>query len=74
MTITDYSNKIAERNNSCLTLNDYEDMVTSGIGVYSDITDEVESKLDKADLEAMAADGRLTHYDVFTKAHKLIRN
>lgn len=55
-----------------LTKNGYGTMVVMSIETYSDLIDNIESKLDEADLEARLTDRRLTHNDVFAEARKAI--
>ena len=55
-----------------LTKNGYGTMVVMSIETYSDLMDNIESKLDEPDFEARTTDRRLTHQDVFKEARKVI--
>ncbi|MBP0962246.1 MAG: type II toxin-antitoxin system Phd/YefM family antitoxin [Oscillospiraceae bacterium] len=55
-----------------LTKNGYGTMVVMSIETYSDLIDNVESKLDEADYEARTTERRLTHNEVFSEVRKAI--
>jgi len=50
-----------------LTKNGYGSMVVLSIEKYSELTDDIELKLDEADRAAVASDVRYTHDEVFTR-------
>ncbi|MBP1592389.1 MAG: type II toxin-antitoxin system Phd/YefM family antitoxin [Oscillospiraceae bacterium] len=55
-----------------LTKNGYGTMVVMSIETYSDLIDNIESKLDEADYEARTTERRLTHNEVFSEVRKAI--
>ena len=55
-----------------LTKNGYGAMVVMSIEQYSALIDNVEYKLDEADLEAKTTSVRLSHDDVFDEVRKSI--
>lgn len=55
-----------------LTKNGYGTMVVLSIEQYSALIDNVEHKLDEADLEAKSVSVRLSHDDVFNEVKKAI--
>lgn len=50
-----------------LTKNGYGSMVVLSLEEYARLTDDIEMKLDEADLEADSASERLTHDEVFAQ-------
>lgn len=50
-----------------LTKNGYGTMVVISLEKYSELTDDIELKLDEADKAAIADDSRYTHEEVFKK-------
>ena len=50
-----------------LTKNGYGTMVVMSLDMYSELTDEVELKLDEADFIADVSNTRYTHKDVFKR-------
>jgi len=55
-----------------LTKNGYGTMVVMSIETYSDLIDNIESKLDESDYEARTTERRLTHNEVFSEVRKAI--
>ena len=55
-----------------LTKNGYGAMVVMSMEQYSELIDNVEYKLDEADLEAKTSSVRLSHDDVFGEVRKAI--
>ena len=55
-----------------LTKNGYGTMVLLSIEEYSKLTDQVERKLDEADIQAESTDIRLSHEEVFGDLRKKI--
>ncbi len=55
-----------------LTKNGYGTMVVMSIEKYSVLIDDIEMKLDEADIQAEATDKRLSHDEVFSKMRGLI--
>lgn len=53
-----------------LTKNGYGTMVVMSIEQYSELTDNIEAKLDEADLEAENTDKRLSHDDIFDNVRR----
>lgn len=51
-----------------LTKNGYGSMVVVSIEKYSELTDDIELKLDEADKEAEESDIRYSHDEVFSRA------
>ena len=50
-----------------LTKNGYGSMVVMSLERYSELTDDIELKLDEADRAAASSDIRYTHKEVFTR-------
>lgn len=50
-----------------LTKNGYGSMVVMSLEKYSELTDDIELKLDEADRAAAASDVRYTHKEVFSR-------
>lgn len=50
-----------------LTKNGYGSMVVMSLEKYSELTDEIEIKLDEADKAADSSDARYTHNEVFSR-------
>ena len=57
-----------------LTKNGYGAMVVMSIETYSNMFDDIESKLDEADFQAKNTKVRLSHNEVFDKIRKNIKN
>lgn len=55
-----------------LTKNGYGIMVVLNLEKYSELTDDIEFKLDEADKEADSTDVRYTHKQVHTRVRKKI--
>lgn len=55
-----------------LTKNGYGTMFVMSIEKYSILIDDIEMKLDEADIQAEATDKRLSHDEVFSKTRGLI--
>ena len=65
--------KCAEENGPVfVTKNGYGTMVLMSIEEYSRLTDQVERKLDEADIQAANTDVRLSHEEVFGDLRKKI--
>lgn len=56
-----------------LTKNGYGSMVVMSIDMYDKLTDNIESKLDEADLQAKTDPIRYTHEEVFSSIRNQIR-
>ena len=56
-----------------LTKNGYGSMVVMSIDMYDKLTDNIESKLDEADLQAKTDPNRYTHEEVFSSIRNQIR-
>ena len=56
-----------------LTKNGYGSMVVMSIDMYDKLTDNIESKLDEADLQAKTDSIRYTHEEVFSSIREQIR-
>ncbi|WP_022932079.1 type II toxin-antitoxin system Phd/YefM family antitoxin [Treponema bryantii] len=65
---------VAERQTPVfLTKNGYGSMVVMSIDMYDKLTDNIESKLDEADLQAKTDPTRYTHEEVFSSIRNQIR-
>jgi len=65
---------VAERQSPVfLTKNGYGSMVVMSIDMYDKLTDNIESKLDEADLQAKTDPTRYTHEEVFSSIRNQIR-
>ncbi|MCM1307620.1 MAG: type II toxin-antitoxin system Phd/YefM family antitoxin [Butyrivibrio sp.] len=53
-----------------LTKNGYGTMVVMSIEQYSELTDNIEAKLDEADLEAESTEKRISHDDIFDNVRR----
>jgi len=51
----------------CLTKNGYDSMVAMSLEKYSELTDDIELKLDEADRAATMSDTRYSHEEVFSR-------
>lgn len=79
--ISDLRNKFSEieqeviTNNQpvFLTKNGYGSMVLMSLEQYDALINQVEYKLDEAELEAATSDERLTHEEVFSNIRRKIR-
>jgi len=56
-----------------LTKNGYGSMVVMSIDMYDKLTDNLESKLDEADLQAKTGPTRYTHEEVFSSIRNPIK-
>ena len=56
-----------------LTKNGYGSMVVMSIDMYDKLTDNIESKLDEADLQAQTNPTRYTHEEVFSSIRNQIK-
>ena len=56
-----------------LTKNGYGSMVVMSLDMYDRLTDNIESKLDEADLQAKTNPTRYTHEEVFSSIRNKIR-
>lgn len=56
-----------------LTKNGYGSMVVMSLDMYDRLTDNIESKLDEADLQAKTNSTRYTHEEVFSSIRNQIR-
>ena len=56
-----------------LTKNGYGSMVVMSLEMYDRLTDNVEAKLDEADLQAKTDPTRYTHEDVFSSIRNQIK-
>ena len=56
-----------------LTKNGYGSMVVMSLEMYDRLTDNIEAKLDEADLQAKTDPTRYTHEDVFSSIRNLIK-
>ena len=65
---------VAERQSPVfLTKNGYGSMVVMSLDMYDRLTDNIESKLDEADLQAKTNSTRYTHEEVFSSIRNQIR-
>lgn len=55
-----------------LTKNGHGSMVVLSLEKYAELTDDIEIKLDEADIEADSTDVRYTHNEVFSRARERI--
>jgi len=55
-----------------LTKNGHGSMVVLSLEKYAELTDDIEIKLDEADIEADSTDVRYTHNKVFARARERI--
>lgn len=53
-----------------LTKNGYGSMVVMSLEKYAELTDDIEMKLDEADMEADISDIRYTHEEVFSRVRE----
>ncbi len=65
---------VKENNPVFLTKNGYGSMVVLSLEKYSELTDEVELKLDEADRVAEENDVRYTHEEVFSRVRERIND
>ena len=56
-----------------LTKNGYGSMVVMSLEMYDSLTDNIESKLDEADLQAKTDSTRYTHEEVFSAVRNQIK-
>ena len=75
--VSDLRNKFPEIENAVsggqpvyLTKNGYGAMVVMSLEKYSELTDDIELKLDEADRAAALSDVRYTHDEVFSRLKK----
>lgn len=65
---------VAERQTPVfLTKNGYGSMVVMSLDLYDRLTDNIESKLDEADMQAKTDPTRYTHEEVFSSIRNQIR-
>ena len=65
---------VAERQSPVfLTKNGYGSMVVMSLDMYDRLTDNIESKLDEADIQAKTDPTRYTHEEVFSSIRNQIR-
>ena len=57
-----------------LTKNGYGSMVVMSIDLYDSLTNNIEAKLDEADLQAKTDPTRYTHEEVFSSIREQLRN
>ena len=57
-----------------LTKNGYGSMVVMSIDMYDSLTNNIEAKLDEADLQAKIDSIRYTHEEVFSSIREQLRN
>ena len=57
-----------------LTKNSYGSMVVMSIDMYDSLTNNIEAKLDEADLQAKTNPTRYTHEEVFSSIREQLRN
>ena len=57
-----------------LTKNGYGSMVVMSIDMYDRLTNNIETKLDEADLQAKTDSTRYTHEEVFSSIREQLRN
>ena len=69
---TDLEKEVKSGQPIFLTKNGYGTMVLLSIEEYSKLTDQVERKLDEADIQAENTDVRLSHEEVFGDLRKRI--
>ena len=66
---------VAERQSPVfLTKNGYGSMVVMSIDMYDSLTNNIEAKLDEADLQAKTDSTRYTHEEVFSSIREQLRN
>ena len=71
---TEIETLVAERQSPVfLTKNGYGSMVVMSLDMYDRLTDNIESKLDEADLQAKTDPTRYTHEEVFSSIRNQIR-
>ena len=79
--VSDLRNKFSEiesfvssnRSPVFLTKNGYGAMVVMSLDLYDRLTDNIESKLDEADMQAKTDPTRYTHEEVFSSIRNQIR-
>jgi prevent-host-death family protein len=79
--VSDLRNKFAEietlvstnRNPVFLTKNGYGSMVVMSLDLYESLTENIEARLDEADLQAKSTKKRLTHDEVFSNVRAKIK-
>ena len=71
---TEIETLVAERQTPVfLTKNGYGSMVVMSLDMYDRLTDNIESKLDEADIQAKTDPTRYTHEEVFSSIRNQIR-
>ena len=66
---------VAERQSPVfLTKNGYGSMVVMSIDMYDSLTNNIEAKLDEADLQAKTDSTRYTHEEVFSSIREQLKN
>lgn len=79
--VSDLRNKFTEIENIVtttrspvfLTKNGYGSMVVMSLDLYESLTDNLETRLDEADIQAAATSDRLSHEEVFSKIRAKIK-
>ncbi|MCR5045785.1 MAG: type II toxin-antitoxin system Phd/YefM family antitoxin [Treponema sp.] len=79
--VSDLRNKFSEIENIVstnkspvfLTKNGYGAMVVMSLDMYESLTENIEERLDEADLQASSSNIRLSHEEVFSDLHSKIR-
>ncbi|MBQ6780828.1 MAG: type II toxin-antitoxin system Phd/YefM family antitoxin [Treponema sp.] len=79
--VSDLRNKFSEieslvtnsRKPVFLTKNGYGSMVVMSLQMYESLTDDIELRLDEADLQAKSTSERLSHDDVFSAVRSRIK-
>lgn len=79
--VSDLRNKFAEietlvstnRTPVFLTKNGYGSMVVMSLDLYESLTDNIEARLDEADLQAQSTKKRLSHKQVFSNIRSRIK-
>lgn len=71
---SDIEKNVSEGETVYLTKNGYGSMVVMSLETYSDIINNIESKLDEADFQAQNTNIRLSSDDIFPKLRSKIKN
>ena len=79
--VSDLRNKFSEiesivtsnRSPIFLTKNGYGSMVVMSLDLYESLTENIEYKLDEADLQAASTDVRLSHDEVFSNIRSRLK-
>ncbi len=71
---SDIETLVAEKNNPVfLTKNGYGSMVVMSLEMYENLTENVEAKLDEADIQAATDSRRFSHDEVFSAVRNKIK-